>query len=156
LLGYDTIDEVMELSLANDVYVDSEERSKLVQMYMRSEQINGLEVRWKKKNGKPIVVRLSGRAVMDDEGDTVMFEMIAEDVTERHVLEDQLRQSQKMEAVGRLAGGVAHDFNNLLTVIRGYSELMLGQLAASDPLQAEVEEIRKAADRAASLTQQLL
>lgn len=70
--------------------------------------------------------------------------------------EAQLHHSQKMEAVGRLAGGVAHDFNNLLTVIRGYSELILSRLAADDPSRREMEEIKKAADRSASLTGQLL
>jgi PAS domain S-box-containing protein len=78
------------------------------------------------------------------------------DLTERKKLEDQLRQAQKMEAVGRLAGGIAHDFNNLLTAINGYSDLLIQQMEETDPKRQEVEEIRKAGDRAASLTRQLL
>jgi PAS domain S-box-containing protein len=78
------------------------------------------------------------------------------DVTERKSLEDQLRQSQKIEAVGRLAGGIAHDFNNLLTIITGYSELLLGTEALEDDQRNKMEEIKKAGERAALLTRQLL
>lgn len=81
---------------------------------------------------------------------------ISTDVTEGKMLEEQLRQAQKMEAVGRLAGGVAHDFNNLLTAIIGYSQIVLGSLGPTDSLRKEVEEILRAGKRASSLTSQLL
>jgi nitrogen-specific signal transduction histidine kinase/CheY-like chemotaxis protein len=82
--------------------------------------------------------------------------MIAEDVTERRLLEEQFRQAQKMEAVGRLAGGIAHDFNNLLTAVSGYADLLRVRMPLDDPRRGYVEEIAGAADRAASLTRQLL
>ena len=78
------------------------------------------------------------------------------DVTERKALEEQFRQAQKLEAVGRFAGGVAHDFNNLLTVITGYSQLLLRRLGSDSALRVQVEKIETAADQAANLTRQLL
>lgn len=85
-----------------------------------------------------------------------MRSTLQRNAAERQQLEDQLRQSQKMEALGRLAGGVAHDFNNLLTIIKGHSELLLDRLNAADPSYKSGEQIHKAADRASSLTRQLL
>jgi len=81
---------------------------------------------------------------------------VAVDITAQKRLEQELRQSQKMDSLGRLAGGVAHDFNNLLTVVRGYADVLSGELSPEDPRLAEVREIRRAADRATSLTRQLL
>jgi PAS domain S-box-containing protein len=156
MLGYDSAEQLLKVSLTRDLYVDPEQRMRLIAEHERSRSVQNIEVRWRRRDGRPITVRLSGRSITNSEGEPTQFEMIAEDVTERRALEDQLRQSQKMEAIGSLAGGIAHDFNNLLTVIKGYSELMLEELEAADPLHAEVEEIKRAADRAASLTRQLL
>ena len=94
--------------------------------------------------------------VHDTHGRATRLVGTVQDITERRLLEDQLRQSQKMEAIGRLAGGIAHDLNNALTAIAGYAELALGEVAADHPARSDVEEIRRAAERAGSVTRQLL
>ncbi len=89
-------------------------------------------------------------------GRVVNYVAVQRDVTRERQLEEQLRQAQKMEAIGRLAGGIAHDFNNLLTIINGYGQLLMERASGEEPLSSQLSEIRKAADRAASLTRQLL
>jgi len=156
MLGYGTEAELMKTNLLRDVFRDSIEGSELFHKYEQSGRLDGIEVEWKGKGGAIVPVRLSGRSVLTDRGTLQGFELIAENVADRRRLEEQFRQAQKMEAVGRLAGGVAHDFNNLLTIIIGYSQLLYDSLGAESPLRSALDEVRKAGERAASLTSQLL
>jgi two-component system cell cycle sensor histidine kinase/response regulator CckA len=156
ILGYNSAAEVLDLDPQKDVFVEPREHARLVDEFQRTGRMDGFEVRWRRKDGAIITVRISGRAVAGGDEPSDVLEAIAEDITERRVLEDQFRQSQKMEAVGRLAGGIAHDFNNLLTVISGYTEVLLYHLSVGHPLHAKAEAIQQASDRATTLTRQLL
>jgi two-component system, cell cycle sensor histidine kinase and response regulator CckA len=156
MLGYNSAQEVLALDSQKDVFSEPREYARLVEEFRRTGRMDGFEAHWRRKNGAIITVRISGRAVAGGDEPSNVLEAIAEDITERRVLEDQFRQSQKMEAVGRLAGGIAHDFNNLLTVISGYTEVLLYHLSLGHPLHSKAEAIQQASDRATTLTRQLL
>jgi two-component system, cell cycle sensor histidine kinase and response regulator CckA len=156
MLGYESATEVLALDPRRDIFVHPEEQETLIEEFRRTGRMDGIEVKWKRKDGAAITVRISGRAVSSADEPADVLEAIAENVTERRALEDQFRQAQKMEAVGRLAGGVAHDFNNLLMVISGYTEVILSQLDSSHVLHEKARAVQQASDRATTLTRQLL
>ena len=146
------------LTLPDDV--EPGQRARLTDGDIRAYQV---EKRYLHKDGHPVWTLASISLVRDRGGQPLYFIAQVQDISERkraeearEALEAQLRQAQKMEAVGRLAGGVAHDFNNLLTVIRGRSDLLLYRLGPDDPLRRHVLLLQQTAERAAALTQQLL
>jgi PAS domain S-box-containing protein len=155
MLGLGTVNELVGQHIFG-LYADNDQWFSLADYLRAAKPFKGLTAEWRRKDNTTTVVRISGRSVTNGGSGRQVFELFAEDVTERRVLEHQLRQSQKMEAVGRLAGGIAHDFNNLLMVISGYSEFLLERLGAEPHLRGPAQEIAGAAERASSLTRQLL
>ncbi len=155
MLGYESPAELLRVGWA-DLHDDPEVALAVIPRAAEQGYLAGEEVIWRRKNGEPIRVRLSGRLIEDADGGRTLSEVFVEDVTEPHRLQEQLRQAQKMEAVGQLAGGVAHDFNNMLTAILGYSELLTEQIGPDKPMGRDLLEIRAAAERASTLTRQLL
>ncbi len=157
LLGYSE-EELLALNLTDvthpdDVEPDLAERQKLIRGEARSYD---LVKRLHRRDGKVVWVYANTSVVQDAAGTPLYYLAYIRDVSERRALQEQLRQAQKMEAVGQLAGGVAHDFNNLLTAIIGNTELLLRTIEPEDRRRLDVLEISRAANRAATLTRQLL
>ena len=148
-------EELSQLSLSDFTY-DSDLADARARVELHRMEVAQRDIRYRRKDGSELWAHLSSAPVFDATGKNTGILGMLSDITERKLLENQFRQAQKMEAVGRLAGGVAHDFNNLLGVIIGYSELVEERLKPDDPLRPKIEEIKKAGQRGAALTRQLL
>ncbi|HEV2206629.1 MAG TPA: ATP-binding protein, partial [Candidatus Acidoferrales bacterium] len=156
VLGYSP-EELERVSAYEQIHPDDVAAVKAAAEEARTTGVGRcLEYRVRHKNGEWRVLESTASAVRDSSGKVEKLVIVNRDVTQRHELQQQLVLSQRLEAVGKLSGGIAHDFNNLLGVIIGYSEALQQSVGPDDPMREPVDEIRKAGQRAATLTQQLL
>jgi PAS domain S-box-containing protein len=164
ILGYDSAEELTGTVIdIGRLYAEPERREEFVRLMKEGKNVSGFHVQLFRKDEDVVWVSLHARPVFDETGELLLMEGILEDITEHkraeteHVkLEEQLRQSQRMEAVGLLAGGIAHDFNNLLTPILGYSELLIADFPLEDSRHQKLQQIKQAAERAKEMTHRLL
>ena len=155
LLGFGSFEEMRGSRTAQPADHDAN-RPRFVAEVSSTNRVVTRDATWSRRDGAPVHIRESARAFRDAAGAVVRIDGTVEDITERRTLEERFQQSQKVQAIGQLAGGVAHDFNNILTAIGGYSE-MLVKRAAVDPKSLKwAQEIHSASERAANLTHQLL
>ena len=156
MLGLANEAEMNDVNIASDLYVDRNVRKRLLERLEQDGSFQNIEYQLRRRDGHIITVEENGRVVRDEEGRVLYYEGTLTEITERKRIEEQLRQAQKMEALGRLAGGIAHDFSDVLTIISGYARLVVSELPAAHPARSSAEQLVKAADSASGLTQQLL
>jgi PAS domain S-box-containing protein len=156
MLGYDSEQEVIDLQTTEEIFCEQDERQRLLARYTARDLVMNVEVKWRRKCGAHISVKLNGWPKFGQDGQLIWYEVFVENVTDQRKLGLQLQQAQRMEAVGQLAGGVAHDFNNLLMIISGYAELIQSSDFEKSAVIERVGHIAQAAKQAASVTKQLL
>ncbi len=157
ILGYETPDELMKTvtDITRQLFVHPNKRFEFLRSINENDTVQEKEVQWFRKNKTVAWLALNGRAVRDNEGNVTYYEAAIQDITERKTLELQLRQAQKMEAIGTLAGGIAHDFNNILSAVIGYAEMAKRESDIS-ALRRYLDQIYKAGIRARDLVKQIL
>jgi PAS domain S-box-containing protein len=156
LFGYSSKHELLNINIDQALFVDNKSRKLYHKVMRRQGYVKDFELDLKRKDGGKITVLETATAVRDGEGNIIAHRGFMRDVTQLKQLQQQILQWQKIETIGRLAGGVAHDFNNILMAILGYCELMQLKIRSEDALQTDLKEIQKAAMAGASLTKQLL
>lgn len=156
LFGYASAEEMLQVNLARDIYQRPEDRDRVMEALLERGYIVDMETQLRTRGGQQLTVLITASAVWGEKGEPVMLRGIVRDVTRQRQLERQFYRAQKMEAVGRLAGGVAHEFNNLLTAIIGYSDLVAQSTSPGGPIYDHSQEIMSAARRGGELTRRLL
>jgi two-component system cell cycle sensor histidine kinase/response regulator CckA len=156
LFNFDSAEELRRADATHDLYVNPEDRKKLERALVAKGHVKDVEIAMKKKGGESLMVKTSARAIRNERGTVVGYQGVLKDVTEQRNLEQQLLQSQKMESIGLMTGGVAHDFNNLLMVILGNVQLGLSGMDRSHPHYEILSKIQEEAKKAAAITRRLL
>jgi PAS domain S-box-containing protein len=165
MLGYGSPEEIVHAvsDIGSQLYVEPRERETYTRTLLEKESVRDYEVRLRRRDGQMVLVSMNTRVIKDTNGRPVSLNGFMRDITsekiaeeEKERLQKQLHQAQKLQSVGRLAGGVAHDFNNMLGVIIGQAQLALMKISAGDPIKPRLQEIEKAAQRSADLVSQLL
>ncbi len=158
ILGLDSPRDVLEryTGLREDMYVNPEKRDEFLKELQEKGRVENFEYQARTADGRIIWLNTHARMSRKNADGEFIVDGFTTDVTAQHKLEEQFRQAQKMESVGRLAGGVAHDYNNMLGVILGYTEMAIDKVTPSDPIHEDLQEVLQAARRSAEITRQLL
>jgi two-component system cell cycle sensor histidine kinase/response regulator CckA len=155
IFGFENRKEALQTNVMK-LYPNPDDRKALLKLLSKNKKLEYHEMELRRSDGKPVFVIANMAGKFDAGGKLHEIKGYLFDNTEQKVLQQQFRQAQKMEAIGRLAGGVAHDFNNLLTIINGYSELILHRIPKNNPFVKDIKQIKQAGEKASRLTNQLL